>query len=55
VGLGFRYADKRDRPRPVSDTWIAACCLTSDLPLAALNGGDLEEFGDREGLEVVTE
>lgn len=22
------YADRRGRPRPVNDSWIAACCLT---------------------------
>jgi toxin FitB len=27
-------AERRGRPRPVNDTWIAACCLVRDLPLA---------------------
>lgn len=25
------------RPRPVNDTWIAACCLVDGLPLATLS------------------
>lgn len=29
-------AERRGRPRPVNDTWIAACCLVRDLPLATL-------------------
>src|SRR6266576_3740021 len=31
------YATKRGRPRPVNDTWVAACCLTFGLPLTTLN------------------
>jgi toxin FitB len=30
-------AERRGRPRPVNDTWIAACCLVRNLPLATLN------------------
>jgi predicted nucleic acid-binding protein len=30
-------AEQRGRPRPINDTWIAACCLVADLPLATLN------------------
>jgi predicted nucleic acid-binding protein len=26
------YAQLRGRPRPVNDTWIAACCLVRELP-----------------------
>jgi predicted nucleic acid-binding protein len=27
-------AQRRGRPRPVNDSWIAACCLVDALPLA---------------------
>jgi predicted nucleic acid-binding protein len=26
------YAQLRGRPRPANDSWIAACCLTRELP-----------------------
>jgi predicted nucleic acid-binding protein len=48
------YAVKRGRPRPINDTWIAACCLTFDLPLATLNLGDFQDFVDHEGLVLIT-
>jgi predicted nucleic acid-binding protein len=48
------YAAKRGRPRPINDTWIAACCLTFDLPLATLNLGDFQDFVDHEGLVLIT-
>ncbi len=47
------YAAKRGRPRPINDTWIAACCLTFDLPLATLNVGDFQDFVDHEGLVLI--
>jgi hypothetical protein len=28
------YAQLRGRPRPVNDSWIAACCLVRDVPLS---------------------
>ena len=31
------HAQLRGRPRPANDTWIAACCLVRDLPLATLD------------------
>jgi predicted nucleic acid-binding protein len=37
-------AQQRGRPRPVNDTWIAACCLVDDLPLLTLNRRDFEDF-----------
>lgn len=37
-------AIQRGRPRPVNDTWIAACCLVYGLPLATLNRKDFEDF-----------
>lgn len=35
----------RGRPRPVADSWIAACCLAWDLPVVTSNQRD---FGDAE-------
>ena len=48
------YADRRGRPRPVNDSWIAACCLTYDLPLATLNVGHFDDFVEYEGLRLIT-
>jgi predicted nucleic acid-binding protein len=47
------YATRRGRPRPVNDTWVAACCLTFGLPLATLNVSDFQDFVDHEGLVLV--
>ena len=41
------------RPRPVNDSWIAACCLARELPLATLNIKDYADFAEHEGLELV--
>jgi predicted nucleic acid-binding protein len=46
-------AQRRGRPRPVNDTWIAACCLVYDLPLATFNIKDFTDFGANEGLRLV--
>jgi toxin FitB len=46
-------AERRGKPRPVNDTWIAACCLVRGLPLATLNVKDFTDFADHEGLAVV--
>lgn len=46
-------AEQRGRPRPVNDTWIAACCLVRNLPLATLNLKDFRDFADHEGLRVI--
>jgi predicted nucleic acid-binding protein len=40
----------RGRPRPVNDSWIAACCLVRDLPLATFNTKDFEDFTEHDGL-----
>ena len=47
------YAQLRGRPRPVNDTWIAACGLTRELPLATLNLKDFADFAEHEGLELI--
>lgn len=47
------HAARRGRPRPQNDTWIAACCLVYDLPLATLNIKDFEDFAEHEGLVLL--
>lgn len=46
-------AIRRGRPRPVNDMWIAACCLTHDVPLATLNLKDYEDFKEHHGLRIL--
>ncbi|GAA1775123.1 type II toxin-antitoxin system VapC family toxin [Luedemannella helvata] len=46
-------AQHRGRPRPVNDTWIAACCLAHGLPLATFNVKDYEDFVAHDGLHLV--
>jgi predicted nucleic acid-binding protein len=38
---------------PANDTWIAACCLVDDLPLATLNVKDFADFAEHEGLILI--
>ncbi|MGH3919976.1 MAG: type II toxin-antitoxin system VapC family toxin [Pseudonocardiaceae bacterium] len=47
------YTQLRGRPRPVNDTWIAACCLVRELPLATFNIKDFTDFAEHEGLELL--
>jgi predicted nucleic acid-binding protein len=47
------YAQLRGRPRPVNDSWIAACCLVRALPLATFSIKDYADFTEHEGLELV--
>lgn len=47
------HAQARGRPRPQNDTWIAACCLVADLPLATLNRKDFDDFAEHEGLDLL--
>lgn len=44
---------RRGRSRPQNDTWIAACRLAYDLPLATLNIKDFKDFAEHEGLALV--
>jgi predicted nucleic acid-binding protein len=46
-------AVQRGRPRPVNDMWVAACCLTYDLPLATLNIKDYQDFQAHHGLRIL--
>jgi toxin FitB len=46
-------AQLRGRPRPHNDTWIAACCLVDNLPLATLNTKDFADFSEQDGLAIV--
>jgi predicted nucleic acid-binding protein len=43
----------RGRPRPVNDMWIAACCLTHQVPLATLNLKDYQDFTEYHGLHIL--
>jgi hypothetical protein len=46
-------AVQRGRPRPVNDMWVAACCLTYDLPLATLNIKDYQDFQAHHALRIL--
>lgn len=46
-------AQRRGRPRPVNDTWIAACCLAHNLPLVTLNRRDFDDFARYDGLVLL--
>ncbi|MEU4421883.1 type II toxin-antitoxin system VapC family toxin [Actinoplanes sp. NPDC024001] len=45
-------AQLRGRPRPINDSWIAACCLVDQLPLATSNGKDYADFAEHNGLRL---
>jgi toxin FitB len=47
------YAYLRGRPRSANDSWIAACRLAYDLPLATRNAKDFEDFAEHEGLRTL--
>ena len=48
-------ARNRGRPQPANDSWIAACCLAYQLPLATLNTKDFTDFAEHEGLTLITQ
>jgi toxin FitB len=52
-GVLQAYAQLRGRPRPVNDTWIAACGLVRELLRATLNTKDYPDFSEHEGLELL--
>lgn len=48
-------AQRRGRTVPVNDSWIAACCLARNLPLATLNTKDYTDLVEHEGLTLLTD
>jgi predicted nucleic acid-binding protein len=48
-------AQRRGRPRPQNDTWVAACGIRHGLPLVTLNMKDYADFAEHEGLVLLTE
>jgi predicted nucleic acid-binding protein len=48
------HAERRGLARPINDTWIAACCLVADLPLATLNLKDFHDFAEHDGLRLIS-
>lgn len=48
-------AQRRGRPRPQNDTWVAACCVRHDLPLITLNERDFLDFSLRDGLTLLAD
>ncbi|ABD11979.1 putative nucleic acid-binding protein [Frankia casuarinae] len=54
-GVLSAAATRAGQPRPVNDMWIAACCLTHNLPLATLNLKDCMYFRDHHGLRILGE
>jgi len=46
-------AERRGRPRPVNDMWVAACCLAADVPVVTYNRADFEDFRQYHGLRML--
>jgi predicted nucleic acid-binding protein len=46
-------AQRRGRPRPINDMWVAACCIAYDVPLATFNLKDYEDFAEHDGLRLI--
>ena len=46
-------AQRRGRPRPLNDPWIAACCIEAGLPLLTLNRRDFADFAEHDGLVLL--
>jgi toxin FitB len=46
-------AQRRGRPRPFNDSWIAACCIEGGLPLLTLNRRDFADFAEHDGLVLL--
>ena len=44
---------RRGRPRPLNDGWIAACCIERGLPLLTLNRRDFADFAEHDGLVLL--
>ena len=43
----------RGSARPVNDSWIAACCIANDVPLATLNTKDFADFAEHDRLVLL--
>ena len=41
------------RPPQINDSWIAACCLAYDLPLATFNAKDFADYANHDGLHLI--
>jgi predicted nucleic acid-binding protein len=52
-GALIANAQWRGRPRPLNDTWIAACCIEGGLPLLTLNRRDFADFAEHDGLALL--
>jgi predicted nucleic acid-binding protein len=48
-------AQRRGRPRPLNDTWIAACCIEGGLPLLTLNRRNFADFAEHDGLVLLVD
>jgi toxin FitB len=46
-------AQRRGRPRPLNDSWIAACCIEGGLPLLTLDRRDSADFAEHGGLVLL--
>lgn len=53
-GQIYSDAKRRGRTSPVNDSWIAACCLANELPLATFNTKDFADFAEHDGLALIT-
>lgn len=42
-------AERRGRPRPQNDTWIAACCIHHGIPLITGNAKNFRDFAAHDG------
>lgn len=50
MGVTAAASERRGWSLPVNESWIAACCLARELPLATLNVKDYAELVEHEGL-----
>ncbi len=54
-GILSAAARGRSRPRPQTDTWVAASCLRHGLPLLTMNKKDFSDFAVHHGLVLLGE
>jgi hypothetical protein len=47
------YAQLRGHPRPTNDSWIVACCIASELPLATFSIKNDVDFAEYDGHRLV--